>query len=109
MCTARRRNVLRPRRWHGGPTETEVLIGVEPHKESVALAAVDEATSELVELAIFPQSRVGLRSLERWARRFPERHWAVENAGGLGRHLAVRLASRWWTCRRSFRAGESAL
>jgi Transposase len=70
----------------------KVLIGVDPHKESVALAAVDEATSELVELASFLQSRVGLRSLERWARRFPERHWAVENAGGLGRHLAVRLA-----------------
>jgi transposase len=33
-----------------------------------------------------------LRSLERWAKRFPERRWAVENAGGLGRHLAVRLA-----------------
>jgi len=34
-----------------------------------------------------------LRSLERWAKRFPERRWAVENAGGLGRHLAVRLAA----------------
>jgi transposase len=33
-----------------------------------------------------------LRCLERWAKRFPERRWAVENAGGLGRHLAVRLA-----------------
>jgi transposase len=33
-----------------------------------------------------------LRTLERWAKRFPERRWAVENAGGLGRHLAVRLA-----------------
>jgi transposase len=34
-----------------------------------------------------------LRSLQRWAKRFPERRWAVENAGGLGRHLAVRLAA----------------
>jgi transposase len=34
-----------------------------------------------------------LRSLERWAKRFPERRWAVENAGGLGRHLALRLAA----------------
>jgi transposase len=34
----------------------------------------------------------GLRSLESWAKRFPKRRWAVENAGGLGRHLAVRLA-----------------
>jgi transposase len=71
----------------------KVLIGVDPHKASLAVAAVDEATSELLERAAFPQDRSGLRSLERWARRFPERRWAVENAGGLGRHLAVRLAA----------------
>ena len=83
----------------GGPTETEVrarmkvLIGVDPHKASVAVAAVDEAEGELLERASFPQNRAGLRSLERWARSFPERRWAVENASGLGRHLAVRLAA----------------
>jgi transposase len=82
-----------------GPTETEVrtlmkvLIGVDPHKASVAVAAVDEATGELLERARFPQNRASLRSLERWARRFAERRWAVENAGGLGRHLAGRLAA----------------
>jgi transposase len=54
---------------------------------------VDEATGELLEGATFPQKRAGLRALERWAKRFPERRWAVENAGGLGRHLAVRLAA----------------
>jgi transposase len=70
----------------------KVLIGVDPHKASMAVAAVDEATNEFVERASFPQDRAGLRSLERWAKRFPERRWAVENAGGLGRHLAVRLA-----------------
>lgn len=70
----------------------KVLIGVDPHKASVAIAVVDEAVGELIERATFPQNRAGLRSLERWAKRFPERRWAVENAGGLGRHLAVRLA-----------------
>jgi hypothetical protein len=45
----------------GGPTETEVralmkiLLGVDPHKTSVAVAAVDEAKGELLELASFPQ------------------------------------------------------
>jgi transposase len=34
-----------------------------------------------------------LRALESWARRFSERRWAVENAGGLGRHLAGRLTA----------------
>lgn len=33
------------------------------------------------------------RALERWAKRYPERRWAVENAGGLGRHLSGRLAA----------------
>jgi transposase len=70
----------------------KVLIEVDPHKTSVAVAAVDEATSELLERTSFSQDRVGLKSLERWAKRFPERRWAVENACGLGRHLAVRLA-----------------
>jgi transposase len=70
----------------------KVLIGVDPHKTSVAVAAVDEATGELLERANFLQERVGLSRLERWAKRFPERRWAVENAGGLGRHLAGRLA-----------------
>src|SRR5215210_66700 len=81
------------------PTETEVralmkvLIGVDPHKASVAIAVVDEAMGELVERASFPQNRAGLRALERWAKQFSERRWAVENAGGLGRHLAGRLAA----------------
>jgi transposase len=70
----------------------KVLIGVDPHKTSLAVAVVDEATGELLERASFPQDRTGLRTLERWAKRFPERRWAVENACGLGRHLAVRLA-----------------
>ena len=82
-----------------GPTEMEVhalmkvLIGVDPHKGSVAVAAIDEAKGELIEGAGFSQNRDGLRALERWAKRFPERRWAVENAGGLGRHLAVGLAA----------------
>jgi transposase len=71
----------------------KVLIGVDPHKASVAVAVIDEAVGEFVECATFPQNRRGLRTLERWARRFPERRWAVENAGGLGRHLAQRLAA----------------
>jgi transposase len=71
----------------------KVLIGVDPHKASVAVAAVDEATGELLERASFPQDRTGLRALQRWAKRFPERRWAMENARGLGRHLAGRLVA----------------
>jgi transposase len=71
----------------------KVLIGVDPHKASVAVAAIDEATGELLERASFPQDRTGLRRLDRWAKRFPKRRWAIENACGLGRHLAMRLAA----------------
>ena len=66
----------------------KVLIGGEPHKASVAVAAIDEATSELLERASFPQDRAGLRSLERWARGFPsvvgrgERRWPRSALGG---------------------------
>jgi hypothetical protein len=44
------------------PTETEVralmkvLIGVDPHKGSVAVAVVDEAVGELLERASFLQN-----------------------------------------------------
>jgi hypothetical protein len=55
----------------------KVLIGVDPHKASVAVAAMDEL-GELIECASFPQNRAGLRALERWAKRFPERRWAVD-------------------------------
>jgi len=71
----------------------KVLIGVDPHKASIALAVVDEVVGELVERASFPHKRSGLRALERWAKRFPQRRWAVENAGALGRHLSERLTA----------------
>ena len=51
----------------------KVLIGVDPHKATVTLAVVDEGAGELIECASFPQNRAGLRTLERWAKRFPER------------------------------------
>jgi hypothetical protein len=76
-----------PTRANGrGSTETEVralmkvLIGVDPHKASVAVAAVDEAKGELLERASFLQNRAGLR--------------ALENAGRNGSPSAV---GRWRT------------
>jgi transposase len=71
----------------------KVLIGVDPHKASLAVAALDEATGELLERASFQQDRAGLRALERWASRFPEHRWAMENARGLGSHWAGRLVA----------------
>jgi transposase len=81
---------VRPKRRYA---RMKVLIGVDPHKARLAVAALDEAPGELLERAAFPQDRTGSRALERWARRFPKRRWAMENARGLGRHLAGRLAA----------------
>jgi transposase len=81
---------VRPKRRYA---RMKVLIGVDPHKATLAVAALDEATGELLERAAFSQDRTGLRALERWAKRFPEHRWAMENARGLGRHLAGRLVA----------------
>jgi hypothetical protein len=61
---------VRPKRSYA---RMKVLIGVDPHKGSVAVAALDEASGELLERAAFSQDRAGLRSLERWAKQSPER------------------------------------
>jgi transposase len=71
-------------------TSVEVLIGVDPHKATNVLAAIDEQ-GELVGQQTFPATRKGLRTLQRWAKRLPERRWAVEGASGIGRPLAQKL------------------
>jgi hypothetical protein len=52
---------VRPKRRYA---RMKVLIGVDPHKGSVAVAALDEASGELVVRAAFSQDRAGLRSFE---------------------------------------------
>jgi hypothetical protein len=64
-----------------------VPIGVDPHKATHAVAAVNEQ-GELLEHASFCASRAGLRSLMRWAKRFEKRRWAVEGASGTSHLLA---------------------
>jgi transposase len=57
---------------------------VDPHKATNVVAAVDEQ-GEVIGQETFPATRKGLRDLQRWAKRFSERRWAVEGAGGIGR------------------------
>ena len=68
----------------------EVLIGVDPHKATNVVAAISEQ-GELVGQQTFPATRKGLRTLQRWAKRFPERRWAVEGASAIGRPLVQKL------------------
>ena len=67
-----------------------VIIGVDPHKASCTAAVLDER-GELVDQQRFASTRTGWRALGRWAKRWPERRWAVEGASGLGRRLAQQL------------------
>ncbi len=63
---------------------------MDPHKSVNAVAAIDEK-GELVAHETFPADRKGLRALERWSKRFPQRRWAVEGAAGIGRPVAQKL------------------
>jgi transposase len=67
-----------------------VTIGVDPHKASYTAAVLDER-GEFVAQQRFAATRTGSRVLGRWAKRWPERRWAIEGASGLGRTLAQQL------------------
>jgi hypothetical protein len=47
----------------------EMVIGVDPHKATNVVAAIDEQGELLVEQQTFAANRKGLRALERWAKR----------------------------------------
>ena len=69
-----------------------VMIGVDPHKGShtaVVVSAAEEPLGELRVRACAAQAE----KLVAWAAAWPERTWAVEGAGGLGRLLAQQLVA----------------
>lgn len=71
-----------------------MIIGVDPHKSSHTASAVDPATNTVVGSLRVDASLAGYRELLRWGRRFGDRRWAIENANGLGCHLAQWLVAR---------------
>lgn len=71
-----------------------VVIGVDPHKSSHTAAALDPGTHKALGTVRIEAALPEYRKLLVWARRFGERRWAVENAWGLGRHLAQWLIAR---------------
>ena len=74
--------------------EQQIIIGIDPHKMSHTANAVDPATNTTAASVRVDASLAGYRELMRWSEQFPERRWAVENARGLGRHLAQWLVAR---------------
>jgi transposase len=71
-----------------------IVIGVDPHKRTHTASALDAATNRVVATVQIDASLPGYRHLLRWSAQFAERGWAVENARGLGRHLAQWLTAR---------------
>lgn len=71
-----------------------MIIGIDPHKMSHTANAVDPTTNTTAASVRVDASLAGYRELMRWSRQFPDRRWAVENAHGLGRHLAQWLVAR---------------
>jgi transposase len=71
-----------------------MIIGIDPHKLSHTATAMDPATNTAASSLRVGASLAGYRELLGWARQFPDRRWAVENAKGLGCHLAQWLVAR---------------
>lgn len=75
-------------------TRLMIIIGVDPHKSSHTAAARDADTHQALDTLRIEASHPEYRRMLSWATRFAQRRWAVENASGLGRHLAQWLLER---------------
>jgi transposase len=64
-----------------------IVIGIDPHKSSHTATAVDPATNTDLGSIRIDATLAGYRMLITWAKTWPQRTWAVENAYGLGHHL----------------------
>jgi transposase len=71
-----------------------ILLGLEPRKSTHTATAAEPATNRPIASIRIEAGLPGYRRLLAWARRWPERRWAVEGATGLGRHLAQWLVAR---------------
>jgi hypothetical protein len=71
-----------------------VIVGVDPHKKSVTIEAVDEHGTVLAR-GRFGTDTAGYRLLVKHVReQWPHHRWAVEGAQGVGRPLAQRLLAQ---------------
>ena len=67
-------------------TTTRVVIGMDPHKRSVTIEVM--AGDETVHGGgRFATDRAGYQALLRYARKWPDRVWAIEGCSGIGHHV----------------------
>jgi hypothetical protein len=71
-----------------------MLIGIDPHKSTHTATAVEPDTNREVASIRIDATLQEYRRMLNWASPWPQRRWAIENAEGLGRHLASWLLAR---------------
>jgi transposase len=69
-----------------------VVIGMDPHKRSATIEAIDERERVLAQ-GRFGTDTGGYQAMLAAGRQFPDRVWAVEGCAGIGRHIAQRLVA----------------
>lgn len=68
-----------------------IVIGIDPHKSTHTATALDAATNTDVGSVRIDASIAEYKRLITWAKAWPDRVWAIENADGLGHHLGLWL------------------
>ena len=71
-----------------------IVIGIDPHKSTHTATAVDPVTNTNLGSLRIDATVAEYRRLMAWAKSWPQRQWAIENAEGLGHHLAQWLLAR---------------
>jgi len=71
-----------------------IVIGIDPHKSTHTATALDPATNSEVGTLRIEASVFDYQRLMTWAKTWPQRRWAIENAQGLGHHVAQWLLAR---------------
>jgi len=73
---------------------SRVIVGVDPHKKSVTIEAVDEQ-GQVLSTGRFATDSNGYRLMLKYVRdQWPHHSWAIEGANGVGRPLAQRLLAQ---------------
>jgi len=67
-----------------------VVIGMDPHKRSATIEVMD-AGEAVAGGGRYATDVAGYRAMLAFARRFPQRTWAIEGCSGIGKHIAHRL------------------
>lgn len=68
----------------------QVIIGIDPHKNTHTAVAIDSTETEVGSLQV-RATKSQTRQLLDWAAGFEQRTWAVEGAGGWGYLLSQQL------------------